>query len=176
MAAGSVYSPPAAPTANSWAALFLVVGGFAGVLQLLLPWRSGGPADPGANDPLHAVGVGGWPFYRALHDLPAPAFELMLARFVVLGVAGAGLALVLLGLLNLLPIDHRPLGTVALLLSAGAVLGAVFLLARSRSVFGAGLNTLFGQAQLGFYLMLATGLVGLVGAFAAMSARSSGRR
>lgn len=172
MAAGSVLSPPSAPTANSWAAFFLVVGGFAGVLQLLLPWRSAGPD---AGDALHAVGVGGWPFYRALHDLPAPAFELVLARFVVLGVAGVGLALILLGLLNLLPIDHRPLGTVALLLSAGAVLGAVFLLARARSLFGVGLNALFGQAQLGFYLMLATGLVGLVGAFAAMSARSSGR-
>lgn len=170
-AAGPV-SFSSAPTANPWAAFFLLLAGVAGLAQLLVPWRpaGSGPADGGPNA-LHAAGVGGWRFYEALHDLPGPAFEFVLARFVVIGVAGAGLALVLLGLLALLPIDHRPVGTVALLVSGAAVLGAVFLLARARALFGVSLNALFGQAQVGFYLVLAAGLVGLVGAFTALARR-----
>lgn len=145
------------PTADPWASLLLILAGVAALIQLVLPWRS--------------AQAGGWTFYRALHDLPDPTFELVLGRYVVLGVAGAGLALVLLGLLTLLPVDHRPFGTVALLVSGFCVLGSVFLLARARTFFGVGLSGLFDQAQPGFFLLLAAGLMGLAGAFKALATR-----
>lgn len=174
-AAGSFERRP--PAADPWAAALLIVAGLAALAQLVLPWRAVGPGSGGPaaaladSDAARAIGSGGWAFYRALHDLPGPTFELTLARFVVLGTAGAGLALVLLGLLSLAPMDHRPLGSAALVVSGAAALGAVFLLARARSLFGVGLNALFSQAQTGFYLLLVAGLIGLAGAFKALGSR-----
>lgn len=165
------------PTADPWASLLLLIAGLAALVQLVLPWRSArlpATVGPGGADPdptIQAIGVGGWRFYRALHDVTPATFELTLGRYIVLGVAGAGLALVLLGLLCLLPIDHRPFGTVALLVSGFCVLGCVFLLARARTFFGVGLNGLFDQAQPGFYVLLAAGLIGVAGAFKALAAR-----
>ena len=165
------------PKADPWASVLLILAGLAALAQLVLPWRSAQAElasnwpGPEAGPAGQAIGVSGWDFYLALHDLATPTFELVLGRWIVLGTAGAGLALLLLGLLTLLPMDHRPFGTVALLVSGFCVLGSVVLLARARTFFGVGLNGLFDQAQPGFYLLLAAGLIGLAGAFKALGSR-----
>jgi len=156
--------------ADPIAAALLLVAGAIGIWQLLLPWRStslaGGPVDP---DGTGTVSTTGWQVYRLLRAVPDPDGDIRAAMFSVLGVAVGGGALIVLGLMMMLPLNHRPLGLAGLLISAASILGACWMLVRARAIFDVGLFGLFAQAQLGWYLFLAAGLVGLAGSWKAIS-------
>ena len=111
----------------------------------------------------------GWQVYRFLRAIPDPDGDLRVAMYSVLGVAVGGGALIVLGLTMMLPINHRPLGLAALLVSSLSVLGACWMLIRARTIFDVGLFGLFAQAQLGWYLFLVAGLLGLIGAWKALA-------
>lgn len=141
------------------AAVLLVLGGAAGIAQLWVPW-------------LRATGAsaGGWDIFQVLkagltvQGGVAPT----LGAYAVLAVAVVGVALVLLGVLVLLPIDHRPPAVVAVVAGVLGVLCAVWW------VFWHGgdgdIGRLFSTGWIGWYLFLAAGLVGLIGAIRALVA------
>ncbi len=156
-----------APRADPIAATILLVAGAIGVWQLLLPWRTT-TVGAGGSDPAN-VSTTGWQVYRFLRAIPDPDGDLRAAMFSVLGVAVGGGALVVLGLTMMMPINHRPLGLAALLISSLSVLGACWMLIRARTIFDVGLFGLFAQAQLGWYLFLSAGLLGLVGSWKALA-------
>ena len=134
---------------------------------MLLPWRTI------AVDPSWirsgAVSTTGWQVYRLLRAVPDPDGDLRAAMYSVLGVAVGGGALIVLGLTMMLPINHRPLGFAALLVSVLSILGACWMLIRARAIFDVGLFNLFAQAQLGWYLFLAAGFLGLIGSWKALA-------
>lgn len=153
--------PGARPVrADPIAAIALVLAGGAGIWQLLTTWLTVGPAAPGGG-PAEPTG---WQVYRALRALSTPAPELRWATLAVLGCAVAGGALIALGLAMLAPINHRPLGVAALLLSLLSMAGALWVVVHARPVVDLGVFGLFGQASVGFYLFLGSGLLGLLGA------------
>lgn len=126
-----------APRADPLAAAILLIAGAIGLWQLLLPWRSAGLEIP-------SVGAGqasatGWQVYRLLHAVPDPTVDIRVAMYAVLGVAVGGGALILLGLAMMLPINHRPLGMAALLISLLSIMGGCWLLVRSKTVFDVGI-------------------------------------
>jgi hypothetical protein len=156
-----------APRADPLAAALLLVAGAIGIWQLLLPWRTT-TAGPDGSDPGN-VSTTGWQIYRFLRAIPDPDGDLRLAMFSVLGVAVGGGALVVLGLTMMMPINHRPLGLAALLISSLSVLGACWMLIRARTIFDVGLFSLFAQAQLGWYLFLGAGVLGVLGSWKALA-------
>ena len=100
--------------------------------------------------------------------MPAGAVD-ALGVGVRLGAGVGGGALMLLGVAMMFPVNHRPLGLAGLLISVLSILGAGWMLIRTRAIFDVGLFGLFAQAQVGWYLFLAAGLVGLVGSWKAIS-------
>jgi hypothetical protein len=148
------------------AAVLLLVAGGAGIWQLFAPWLKAGPATIGGGDP---VAPSGWQVYRALRLLPTPGPEVGWATLAVLGGAVAGGALIVLGLAMFAPINHRPLGAAGLLISLLSMAGALWVIMQARQVVGLGVFGLFGQAGVGLYLFLGSGLLGLIGAWKALS-------
>lgn len=153
------------PRADPIAAVMLLLAGALGIWQLLLPWRTITVDPSGSGE----VSTTGWQVYRVLRAVPDPDGDLRAAMFSVLGVAVGGGALIVLGLTMMLAINHRPLGLAALLVSVLSILGACWLLVRARAIFDVGLFNLFAQAQLGWYLFLAAGFLGLVGSWKAIA-------
>ena len=139
------------------AAVLMILGGAAGIAQLWVPWLS----DSG-------VGATGWDVFQSIKSGlsvqggVAPTF----GAYAVLAVVVLGVALVLLGVLMLVRLDHRPPGIVAMLAGLLGVLCAVWW------VFwhgGAGdLGAMFSTGGVGWYLFLVSGLVGLIGAIKAL--------
>ncbi len=165
--AGGPLPGRSAPRPDPTAAALLLVAGAIGIWQLLLPWRtvavgSGSPA--GAD-----VTVTGWQVYRLLRSVPDPSGDLQVSTYSVLGTAVGGGALIVLGATMLTAINHRPLGVAALLISALCAGGAGWMLIQARAIFDVGIFTFFAQAHLGWYLFLAAGFVGLLGAWKALA-------
>ncbi|HEY5878056.1 MAG TPA: hypothetical protein VIU11_04045 [Nakamurella sp.] len=156
--------PLRAVRADPIAAVLLLLAGAMGIWQLLLPWLTVGPGSgvPGGSPT-------GWRVYRALRALPAPAPELSWATLSVLGCAVGGGALIVLGLAMMAPLNHRPLGAAALLISLLSAAGALWVVVHARAVFDLGVFGLFGQAGAGWYLFLGSGLLGLAGSWKALS-------
>jgi hypothetical protein len=153
------------PRADPIAAAILLLAGALGIWQLLLPWRTITVDSSGSGE----VSTTGWQVYRVLRAVPDPDGDLRAAMLSVLGVAVGGGALIVLGLTMMLAINHRPLGLAALLVSVLSILGACWMLVRARAIFDVGLFNLFAQAQLGWYLFLAAGFLGLVGSWKALA-------
>lgn len=167
--AGAMMSAPPAGRpvrADPISAIVLLIAGGAGIWQLFAPWLRVGSAAPGADGPANPSG---WQVYRGLRLLAAPAPEVSWATLAVLGGAVAGGALIVLGLAMLAPINHRPLAVAALLISLLSMAGALWVIVQARMVFDLGVFSLFGQATVGLYLFLGSGLLGLIGAWKAMS-------
>lgn len=143
------------------AGLLLIVSGAAGVLELLLPWRPAVRALPGYGS------LTGWDFFVLGRGQALSAGD-TLALYTVLGVALAGGACVLLGLAMFAPIDHHPLGAIALLSSVASIGGALWWVLRNRSSAG-GIGAVLAQGQIGFFLFLGAGFVGLAGAIKALA-------
>ncbi len=156
-----------APRADPIAAIILLLAGAVGIWQLLLPWRVIA-TDPNGSG-TDSVTTTGWQVYRLLRAVPDPDGDLRAAMYSVLGVAVGGGALLVLGLTMMLSINHRPLGFAALLVSVLSILGACWMLIRARAIFDVGLFNLFAQAQLGWYLFLAAGFLGLFGSWKALA-------
>lgn len=156
-----------APRADPIAATLLLIAGAVGIWQLLLPWRA--VAVDGTSSGPSTVSTTGWQVYRLLRAVPDPDGDLRAAMYSVLGVAVGGGALIVLGLTMMLAINHRPLGMAALLVSVLSILGACWMLVRARAIFEVGLFTVFAQAQLGWYLFLAAGFIGLAGSWKAIA-------
>ena len=165
---GPPFAPTAAPRADVLGAVLLIAGGVAGVAQLFLPWRTvtvGPVSSAGAGAPAGDDGpITGWQIYRLIRAVPGPGADLSVVMYTVLGAAVGGGALILLGLAIMMPINHRPLGLAAMLISSLLILGSCWMLVRARSIFDVGLSGLFDQAQIGWYLFLACGVLGLIGA------------
>lgn len=159
--------PAARPArADPVAAVVLLVAGALGIWQMLAPWLSVG-ADSGTA--AAASSPTGWQVYRALRALPAPSSELSWAALAVLGAAVGGGALIVLGLATMAPINHRPLGAAALLISLLSIAGALWVAVHAKMIFDVGVFSLFGQARVGWYLFLGSGLLGVAGSWKALT-------
>jgi hypothetical protein len=139
------------------AAVLMIVAGAAGIAQLWVPWLRDG-----------AASATGWDVFQNLKqglDVHR-GFAPTIGAYAVLAVVVLGVALVLLGVLMLVRLDHRPPGIVAVLAGLLGVLCAVWW------VFwhgGAGeLGQMFSTGWIGWYLFLVSGLLGLVGAIKAL--------
>jgi hypothetical protein len=160
MMAAPVRSRPAV-AADPIAGLLMIVAGAAGILELLLPWRAAVRTLPSYGS------LTGWDFFVLGRGQALSAGD-TLALYTVLGVAVTGGACVLLGLAMFAPIDHHPLGAIALLCSVVSICGALWWVLRNRLSAG-GIGAVFAQGQIGFYLFLAAGFIGLIGAIKALA-------
>ncbi len=142
------------------AAVLMFLGGAAGIAQLWVPWARGVLGSSTAYT--------GWDLFQGLKVSirGGAGFSTVLGAYSVLAVVVLGVALVLLGVLTLLPLDHRPPGIVAVVAGLVGVLCAVWW------VFwhlGAGdVGTMFSAGWIGWYLFLVSGLLGLIGAIKAL--------
>lgn len=153
-----------APRADLVGALLLIAAGLAGLLQLAVPWLSAG-ATTGTTESLT-----GWQLYRLARAVPDLSLGEMFVPYGILGVAAGGLGLLLLGVAVLVPITHRPIGFAALAISVLCLLAALWVMVRAREAVGVGISGLFEQAEVGWYLFLATGVLGVIGAAKALAA------
>lgn len=148
-------------SADPIAGLLLILAGAAGILTLLLPWK---PADPR----LPAYGSKtGWDLFVIGHSQQLSAGD-SLALYALLGIAMAGGACVVLGLVMFAPIDHLPLGVVTLLLGVATTGGALWWFLHGRGAAG-GLHAMVSQTQIGWYLALGAGIVEVAGAIKALA-------
>ena len=153
------------PRADLLAALLTVVAGACGLGQLFLSWSS---MVTGVGLQAAGGGITGWERYQAARTGAALSTSDTITAYSVIGAAFAGAALVLLGLFMLTPIDHRPLGVVALLLSIGSLAGAAWWLLHGHQTFNQSISELFSHAGPG-YLFLAAGPIGILGSAKALS-------
>lgn len=148
-----------APRADPVAALLLVVAGIFGAVQLMVPWIGIGSGLDGSYT--------GWDLFKVGRDQSLD-FSGRVATYALPAVAIAGGALVLLGLAMFAPINHRPLGAVALAFSIGAVVGAAWWVMETGTARG-GVGQIIDIAQPGWYLFLAAGPIGLIGSVKALA-------
>jgi hypothetical protein len=151
--------PAAAPRPDPIAAILMLIGGAAGVVQLFVPWLGIG----GGLDGTYT----GWDLFRSGRD-QALSFAGTVSVWSVPVAAIAGGALVLLGLALFTPINHRPLGAAALVFSLVGIGCAIWWVVQTRSARG-GFAQIFEVAQVGWYLFLAAGLVGLIASIKALA-------
>lgn len=148
------------------AALLTILAGAAALVQLFLSWSSTvtgvGLQDSGG-------GITGWERYQAARAGAGLSMNDTVTAYSVVGTAMAGAALILLGLAMLMPVDHRPLGTTALLLAVLSLAAAAWWLIRGHHTFNQSVADLFTHAGPGWYLFLVAGPVGVVGAAKALS-------
>jgi hypothetical protein len=154
------------PRTDLLAAAVTVVAGAAGVLQLFFSWSSM-VSGVGLRDTDGRIT--GWERYQSARAGAALSTGDTITAFSVLGAALAGVALVLLGLAMLAPIDHRPLGVVGLIVSLAALTADVWWLARGHDTFNQSVADLFTHASAGWYLFLIAGPLGTVGSLKALS-------
>ena len=150
------------------AGLITVVAGAAGLGQLLLSWSSvvSGVGLQDTNG-----GVTGWERFLAARTGASLSLTDSVTAYSVVGTALAGGALILLGLAMFLPIDHRPPGAVALVLSIGMLASTLWWLIRGHHTFNQSVPDLFVHAGPGWYLFLIAGPIGIVGSIKALSTR-----
>ncbi len=148
------------------AALLTILAGAAGLGQLLLSWSS---TVTGVGLQAAGGGITGWQRYQAARAGGGLSIGDTVTAYSVVGTAMAGAALSLLGLAMLTPIDHRPLGTVALLLSVASLAGSAWWLVRGHHTFNQSVADLFTHAGPGWYLFLAAGPIGVIGSAKALS-------
>ncbi|WP_154674358.1 hypothetical protein [Nakamurella lactea] len=153
--------PRLAVAPDYFAGFMLILGGLAGVLELLLPWSP-------AVEKLPKYGsLTGWD-KLVIGSSQQLSVADSIALYSVLAVAIAGGACILLGLAMFTPIDHQPFGAVALLVSVVSIGGAVWWVLRSRQAAG-GLGPMLSNAQIGWYLFAVSGIVCLIGAIKALA-------
>ena len=152
-ATAGVYVGPPGVRSDPLGGGLLIVAGLLGLVQVVLPWLAVGDGLAGTYS--------GWQWFQAGRDQ-----SLDLARTVATYasplVAIIGGSLVLLGLAALIPMDHRPIGAVAMLLSIVAALLAIWWVLATRTPRG-GLGPLLEATRIGWYLFAATGVLGLIG-------------
>jgi hypothetical protein len=147
-----VGAPPV--RADVAAFILLLLGGAAGIAQLFIPWTSSSAENPARST--------GWQLFQiikgAIHE---HGFSLTFAAYAILTVAVVGVAMMLLGIAMLFPIDHRPPGIVALVAAIIALICAGWW-----AFWGptGGISFAFQHAGIGWYLFLVAGLLGLIGA------------
>lgn len=154
------------PRTDVLAALVTVVGGSAGLAQLRLSWSSV-VSGVGLVD---SDGVTGWERYLAARSGGVGSLGNTVTAYSVVSTALAGAALVLLGLAMLLPIDHRPLGVFALVISLGCLGATVWWLVRGHQTFNQSAVDLFRYAGVGWYLFVLAGPIGVLGSARALTA------
>ena len=121
-------------------------------------------------------GVTGWERFLAARTGASLSLGDFITAYSVVGTALAGAALILLGLAMFLPIDHRPLGAVALVLSIGCDgLGAVVAGPRAPHVQPERRRICSSTREPGWYLFLIAGPIGIIGSIKALSTRLTGR-
>lgn len=153
---------PQSTRADPVAGIILLVAGVAGVAQLFLSWTS------------RVLGVGlpgeitGWQWFKAAKELGPADLGASIAAYSGLLVAVGGGALVLLALAMFAPINHRPLGAAGLLLSVAATGAALCWVLHNRSSLG-GFGAMTESAELGWFLFLSSGLIGVIGSLKALA-------
>jgi len=143
-----------------------MIAGAAGLGQLFLSWSSM-ITGVGLQD-AHG-GVTGWERFLAARTGASLSLSDSVTAYSVVGTALAGGALLMLGLAMFLPIDHRPLGAVALVLSVGMSACALWWLVRGHHTFNQSVADLFVHAGAGWYLFLVAGPIGILGSLRALS-------
>lgn len=154
------------PRSDFFAAFITIIGGAAGLGQLLLSWSST-VTGVGLQDP--SGGITGWERYQAARTGAGLSLSDTVTAYSIVGTAIAGAALLLLGMAMLLPVDHRPLGTVALVLAVASLAAAVWWLVAGHRTFNQSVADLFNHAGPGWYFFLAAGPLGVIGSAKALS-------
>ncbi len=150
------------------AGLLTFIAGAAGLAQLFLSWSSL-VSGVGLQDA--SGGVTGWERFLAARAGASLSLTDSITAYSVVGTALAGSALLLLGLAMFLPIDQRPLGGVALVLSILMCTSTLWWLVRGHNTFNQSVPDLFVHAGAGWYLFVIAGPIGILGSIKALSTR-----
>lgn len=155
------------PRPNPVAFMLLLLAGGCGVAQYLVAGFPVGQAQPVGGSVLSGRQLL-WFLNAHTGDANAAASVTRIA-IVVTSVGGA--ALLLLALATLLPINHRPLGAVALFLSFATVAAAIWTVTQANAVLGSPAAELFSAEHLGWYLMAGAAAIGVFGSVQALGDR-----
>lgn len=149
---------PARPArADAFASLCLVAAGLAGVLPLVVPW-------------IEATGAtwDGWSWLVQVRSEVDPSLTSSIGAYGLLLAALAGGGLFLFGVGALLPVNHRPFGTVGVLLALMIATVTVWWLVRIGVMTGGGSSALMA-AGLGWWCLPLAALLGLLGSIKALA-------
>lgn len=143
--------------ADAFASLCLVAAGLAGVLPLVVPW-------------IEAAGAtwDGWSWLVQVRSEADPSLTASIGAYGLLLAALAGGGLFLFGVAALFPVNHRPFGIVALLLSLMVLAVTVWWLVRIGVMTGGGGSALMA-AGLGWWCLPLAGVLGLLGSIKALA-------
>ena len=145
--------------------VILALAGATGIASLLLSWTSiVFSVDLPADGPRT-----GWQIFRTARAGASFSTTWAIGAYSVLAVGLIGGALVVFAVVVLCPVDHRPLGAAALVLSCVAAAGAVFWVVRARNLTDHDPGAVFAHAGPGWYAFLASGLLGLLGSLVVLS-------
>lgn len=149
------------PRADIGAAFLLLVAGICGVAQWFV---AGYPV--GQLQPVGGTVSTGEQLLPYLDGSAETSFSI--TRIAILTVTMGGVGLILLAIATLLPINHRPLALASLLLAAGAAVAAIWIISKTSQVLGSAPQSLLSQGHFGWYLMVATAVIGAIGALKAL--------
>lgn len=144
------------PRADIAAAVLLLIAGTCGLLQFLAAGYPFIDLNSGA-----ASTISGSDLLQGFAPIDTSS-ELTVTRIALVVATVSGGAMILLALGTLLPINHRPLGLVGLILALATAAAATWLVVQS----GSELPTLVGS--LGWLWMAATALIGIFGSIKAL--------
>jgi hypothetical protein len=152
------------PKPDFLAALLLLLGGTAGLLQYLLGGYAIGQLQPVGGAVLSGRDL--------LHTLAGYADDGSgagnVTRIAILVATVGGGALVLLGISMLLPLNHRPLAAVSLIIALAAVAAAVWLIAQAERMLGSPVSAVLDAGHPGWYYVVAVAVFGLFGSVRAL--------
>jgi len=149
------------PRADPVAFLLLLIAGACGLAQYLVSGYPVGQSFAGAG-----TVVTGEELLPVLVTLGTPTANVTRIALLVTTVGGG--ALILLAISTLLPINHRPLGGVALMFALAGIATSAWLLAQAATVLGSPATDLLSGDQLGWYLTAAFSVIGIAGSFKAL--------
>ncbi len=149
------------PRADIGAAFLLLIAGICGVAQWFVAGYPVGQLQPVGG----TVSTGA----QLLPYLDGSAeVSFTITRIAIVAVTMGGGGLILLALATLLPINHRPLALASLLLAAGAAGAAIWIISKTGQVLGSAAQSMLTEGYFGWYLMVATAVIGAIGALKAL--------
>ncbi len=148
------------------AGALIFVAGAAGVTQLATSWTSSTVAG-------QTTSLTGWTLFQLGRAGASTSTRYAINGYSILAVGIAGAVLALLGVLTVVPIRHRPVAVLALVIGLISLAAELWWVLNSEQALSESFTTVFRYAGPGWYFFLAAGPLALIGAGRALATSGS---